>query len=67
MLFAGGTVTPMTCPADGQQKNDKKDQTNTANMGAETKPKEARVDRNEVVGFVEFLFCACCFEVIWCV
>ena len=37
-------------------------------MRAETKPKKRRVDRNEVVFFVEIGFiCAWCFEVIWCV
>ena len=52
LLFAGDTVSPMMCPADGQQKNDKKGQTNTAKMRAETKPKKKRrVDRKEVVGF----------------
>ena len=40
LLFAGDTVSPMMCPADGQQKNDKKGQTNTAKMRAETKPKK---------------------------
>ena len=25
-MFAGGTVSPMTCPCDGQQKDDKKGQ-----------------------------------------
>ena len=47
LLLAGDTVSPMMCPADGQQKNDEKGQTNTAKMRAETKPKETRVDRNE--------------------
>ena len=51
LLFAGDTVSPMMCPADGQQKNDKKGRTNTAKMRAETKPKKTRVHRNEVVGF----------------
>ena len=46
----------MMCPADGQQKNDKKGQTNTAKMRAETKPKKTRVDRNEVRVFVELGF-----------
>ena len=27
LLFAGGTVIPMMCPADGQQKDDEKGQT----------------------------------------
>ena len=27
LLFAAGTVSPMMCPADGQQKDDKKCQT----------------------------------------
>ena len=27
LLFAGGTVSPTMCPADGQQKDDKKGQT----------------------------------------
>ena len=51
LLLAGDTVSPMMCPADGQQKNDKKGQTNTAKMRAEIKPKKTRIDHNEVVGF----------------
>ena len=51
LLFAGDTVSPMMCPADGQQKNDQKRKTKTAKMRAETKQKKTRVDRNEVVGF----------------
>ena len=27
LLFASGTVSPMMCPADGQQKDEKKGQT----------------------------------------
>ena len=54
-LFTSDMVSPMMRPADGQQqKNGRKDQTNTAKMRAETKPKKRKVDRNEVVGFVEF-------------
>ena len=52
---------------DGQQKNDKKGQANTAKMWAETKPKKLRVDRNEVVGLRWIWICAWCCEVIWCV
>ena len=40
LLFAGDTVSPMMCPAGGQQKNDKKGQTNTAKVRAETAEKQ---------------------------
>ena len=39
LLFAGDTVGRMMCPADGQQKNDRKGHTNTAKMRAKTRPK----------------------------
>ena len=52
LLFAGGSVSPMMCPADGQQKDGKKmPDRGQAKMRAETKPKKTGVDRNEVVGF----------------
>ena len=68
-LFAGDTVSPMMCPADGQRNNDEKGQTNTAGMRAETMPKKTRVDRNEVGGGFSLNLdsCAWCFEAIWCV
>ena len=68
LLFAGDKVSPTMCPADGQQKNDKNGQTNTAKMRAEIKPEKTRlrVDRNEVVAFRLIWICAWCFEVIRC-
>ena len=51
LLFVGETVSPMMCPTDGQQKNDRKGQANSAEVWAETKPKKTRVGRNVVVSF----------------
>ena len=51
LLFAGGTVSPMMCPADGQQKDDKKGQTEDKPRWGRRQPKKTRVDRNEVVVF----------------
>ena len=45
LLFAGETVSPIMCPADGQQKNDQNGQTNTAKMRAETKKVEKNKSR----------------------
>ena len=62
LLFAGGAVSPMMCPADGHQKDDKKSETEErqGKKRAEAEPKQT-VDRNEVAG----LF-ACYFGVIRC-
>ena len=49
-LFAGDTVGPMMCPADGQQKNEKKGQTDTAKMRAEAKPKKNKKSRPHRIG-----------------
>ena len=51
LLFADGTVSPMMCPADEQQKDDERPDGGQAKMRAETKPKKTRADHNEVVGF----------------
>ena len=52
LLVAGGTVSPMMYPDDGQEKDDKKrPDGRQAKMRAETKPKQTKVERNEVVGF----------------
>ena len=65
LLFAGDTVSHIMCPAHGQQEDDKKKQTNTAKMKTDTKPKETRLDRNDVVGFRWIWICVWCFEMIW--
>ena len=50
LLFAGGTVSPMMRPADGQQKDDKIVQTeDKPRLGQRQSRKKQRVDRNEVV------------------
>ena len=41
--FAGGTVSPVMCPADGQQKDDKKGQT-------EDKPRQSQKQPGLVMG-----------------
>ena len=51
LLFAGGTVSPMMCPADGQQKDDKKARRRTSQAEGGDKAEKTRVGRNEVVGF----------------
>ena len=65
-LFAGGAVSPMMCPADVQQKDDKNSGAveRQAKKRAKTEQKQTVVlvvDRNKVAG----LF-ACCFRVIRC-
>ena len=51
LLFAGGTVSPMMmCPADGQQKDDKKGQTEDKPRRGRDKAEKTRVNRIEVVG-----------------
>ena len=47
MLFAGGTVSPMMDDKMATKKPDGRQ----AKMRVETKPKKARADYNEVVGF----------------
>ena len=54
LLFAGGTVSPIMCPAesDEQHKDDKKGPTEyKATRDREKEPKRTTVDRNEVAGF----------------
>ena len=64
LLFAGGTVSPMMCPSDGQQKNDEKgqmeDKTRWEQRPSRKKQKKTAT-RWDV--FVEFVF-SWCFEEI---
>ena len=54
LLFAGGTM----CPADGQQKDDKKVRRKTSQKEVTDKePKNITVDHNKVVFFVEVVCC----------
>ena len=53
LLFAGGTVSPMMCTADGQQKDSgrqKRPDGRQAKMRGETNAKKT-IDRHEAVGF----------------
>ena len=66
LLFAGVMVSRIMCPADGKKKDDKKGQAeDKPRSGQKQSRKKKIVDRDEVVGFVEFVF-AWCFEVIRC-
>ena len=51
LLFAGDTVSPIMCPADEQQKNDKKRPDEYSQDEGRDKAEKTRLDRNEVVGF----------------
>ena len=66
LLFAGGTVSPMMCPSDGQQKDDKKGQTeDKPRWGQRQSRKKQEKTATRWWVFVEFVF-AWCFEVIQC-
>ena len=51
MVFAGGTVSPMMCPSQGQQKDDKKARRETRQEEGRDKEPTQNVGRNKVVGF----------------
>ena len=50
LLFAGGTVSPMMCPADGQQKDDNKGQTEDQTRKEKGRDKEAKRNRRPQQG-----------------
>ena len=65
LLFAGGTVSPMMCPADGQLKDDKKFQTEDEPRWGQRKAEKEECAATKWWVFVEFVF-TWCVEVIRC-
>ena len=66
LLFAAGTVSPMMCPADGQQKDDKKCRTEEQpRWGQSQSRKKQEYTATRWWIFVGFVF-TWCFEVIRC-
>ena len=67
-LFAGDTVSPMMCLADGQQKNDKKRPHEHSEDEGRGKAEKNKNRPQRGGGFsLNLDLCAWCFEVIWCV
>ena len=61
MVFNGGTVSPLTCPADAQQKEDKKGQAGGKARRGQRQGAETNSRRQQGGGFSLESFCL----VVW--